>query len=1411
MGTFYVEGEVSLYWDRETGEVVSLLMNSTLLPDHLVDTHLPPGSSFASSSFPNNFLDHVDADGNPLSTVFSEVAIPYNHGLDCSSTTASPSYVDAPHSKMMTSSLITCKLSNEPKNDLKSSILALAEPHMLSMAKYMCPFRKKCSTTSSSLSSPSDCELECAESARASSEVAPHIVSSGDITRQSCTLGLSSSGVEVDTSVKPLLNVIKQASMGQSISSVTDEPCLPTKNVHNPAISDHYSSKVSCSSSSIRDHEYFEPSLLIQNRRPSCEIELIDTESVDSSDGSVLRKKQLWGDSLDRAVKNSGKDQVQIKSTHAASHSTEAGLQSILENYVEPHPFDKGKLKEKLPATSAQATHSQASAQKVANNAREFVSPVVDNKSPLLSFDVGPITTSMVLSVTDNLANISETEISTTKLPFIGSNVTLWGGNNIVNNAGETDAPAIAGSNAHHFLSAMKPTVSATVLQNPDQVEKHIQNPGSPLSVSSDIVDGVSGCPSGNEKVVNNIRKVNGPATDDNAQPFLSNMEPKPIVITDLKYKIDPEIHIAKLSIVEDNVPSVPACGVRIESNTSNIDVPTHANSITQVFSSAMETTVDPTVSSKQIDNIVLETSHDWKACKKPRKGDNLEVKSLLDYHSFSHDIGKDLPESLSITTLGESHSLENKSLMDVECSSKKYTLSENNINSCSLPQEASRNSINGLDKCSKDMGHYSSSKPKLSPWFSTPYALSETPWCSLSSDALSDPISIFERLPSGDMNSSSDACSSNQRNKHEVPKEPSTLKPENPRSSHCSSDNHSSHFLRSLCKNGHCRADSITSTSGSSSCPGSGKISKKGLKLSTPNDKVVPNVSSHLKESNDPLVSAKASNSISRMRRGNVEPQHFSMEFSGSPSHVAPKDEDNFDTLMDENEDCTSAVTIVNGPSPQSSFKHSSTQHAKSQSLKNTENEVSSLEKITEKLKLTNEKMSRNKKAPLTDSKKKSKRKFSSPNSSNSEAISKSCNERTASLSLDREVPPCIGSSSFIGQKRTSLDALIDMPSECTSNLDSLHVSSPEDTKPLLTDPVEEKPVISINPIDYANFFGLASLPDSAEEKPNLLNTNPKNLLDYANKLLPFRIELNKSDFSHPPDIPQLRDTVMGKQYRDHELDPLASPIQATVKDTVMYPSSKNLPIKQKQSSIKEKSYWSPQVTASNSPQKTTKRLRIGDFSNNTQLDAKKNSLWATKEEPVEESSPYQQKKTRKRSLESDSPHISSKHNVISLLQQPALPCSNHASCSTDSCMRNLEWSTTDNQKNKRRKIFYPLLRPIGCCRPRNAFIFFSMTERQRVAAAHPHSDFGEISKLVALSWHNMSDGDKKPYRMLALEDANRYYNYVSRTHQNWERLTARGLQILYIMDIFCDWLSQKLPRWVKYLSASSVDSSHE
>ncbi|KAI5059232.1 hypothetical protein GOP47_0025551 [Adiantum capillus-veneris] len=333
----------------------------------------------------------------------------------------------------------------------------------------------------------------------------------------------------------------------------------------------------------------------------------------------------------------------------------------------------------------------------------------------------------------------------------------------------------------------------------------------------------------------------------------------------------------------------------------------------------------------------------------------------------------------------------------------------------------------------------------------------------------------------------------------------------------------------------------------------------------------------------------------------------------------------------------------------------------------------------------------------------------------------------------------------------------------------------------------VDEKPTKCISSLPPPSSESQTSLPQhSVEEKPAILNPfTPACLFDFANTYLSLPAGAKQeSDPVTSIAITEQQSMKSRKRSRDAASRSTCLPAKKVNQTTPMFSSGdmtsiptiscieKTSPVSTRPKGSKKPIICDPSSSKGSIPEVTLhKRLH----------------------------------KVEKRPRESDSSFL--KLNVVDVgspSEQQELARSSHQPhnpCQGGKSSRNLR-DAYSGHRNKRRKTFQPSFGPTDCCRPRNAFILYSMKERQQIAAAHPHAQFGEISKLVASSWHRMSDAEKKPYRKLASEEANKYHNEVCKSHQTWEHLASRGLQILYVVDLVCEWLSQKLPRWAKTLA---------
>lgn len=59
---------------------------------------------------------------------------------------------------------------------------------------------------------------------------------------------------------------------------------------------------------------------------------------------------------------------------------------------------------------------------------------------------------------------------------------------------------------------------------------------------------------------------------------------------------------------------------------------------------------------------------------------------------------------------------------------------------------------------------------------------------------------------------------------------------------------------------------------------------------------------------------------------------------------------------------------------------------------------------------------------------------------------------------------------------------------------------------------------------------------------------------------------------------------------------------------------------------------------------------------------------------------------------------------------------------------------------------------------KPRTAFSFFTQTMRSKIAADHPTSSFGEVSKHVSVAWKKLSDKERTKYTKMESSDKERY-----------------------------------------------------
>lgn len=62
------------------------------------------------------------------------------------------------------------------------------------------------------------------------------------------------------------------------------------------------------------------------------------------------------------------------------------------------------------------------------------------------------------------------------------------------------------------------------------------------------------------------------------------------------------------------------------------------------------------------------------------------------------------------------------------------------------------------------------------------------------------------------------------------------------------------------------------------------------------------------------------------------------------------------------------------------------------------------------------------------------------------------------------------------------------------------------------------------------------------------------------------------------------------------------------------------------------------------------------------------------------------------------------------------------------------------------------------GVKKPRTAYSFFTQDKRQAMSEANPDVSFGELSKLVAAAWKNLSDSQRAKYSKKETADKERY-----------------------------------------------------
>lgn len=59
---------------------------------------------------------------------------------------------------------------------------------------------------------------------------------------------------------------------------------------------------------------------------------------------------------------------------------------------------------------------------------------------------------------------------------------------------------------------------------------------------------------------------------------------------------------------------------------------------------------------------------------------------------------------------------------------------------------------------------------------------------------------------------------------------------------------------------------------------------------------------------------------------------------------------------------------------------------------------------------------------------------------------------------------------------------------------------------------------------------------------------------------------------------------------------------------------------------------------------------------------------------------------------------------------------------------------------------------------KPRTAYSFFTQDKRQAMSEANPDVSFGDLSKLVAQAWKDLSDGQRAKYKKREEKDKDRY-----------------------------------------------------
>ena len=56
------------------------------------------------------------------------------------------------------------------------------------------------------------------------------------------------------------------------------------------------------------------------------------------------------------------------------------------------------------------------------------------------------------------------------------------------------------------------------------------------------------------------------------------------------------------------------------------------------------------------------------------------------------------------------------------------------------------------------------------------------------------------------------------------------------------------------------------------------------------------------------------------------------------------------------------------------------------------------------------------------------------------------------------------------------------------------------------------------------------------------------------------------------------------------------------------------------------------------------------------------------------------------------------------------------------------------------------------------SAFLYFSTYKRSEIKEAYPDATFGEVQKLIAAAWRELSEEDKEPFNQKAAQDKARY-----------------------------------------------------